>query len=70
MFLDDVSDCVFSFLVSHRDMLAFKLVPFIKKLKEELSIAVKIILCGNAGEICLLMRHVSGKGSILNQNVR
>ena len=39
----DASDCGFSIFVSHKDMLTFKLVPFIKKLKEEFTIFVGII---------------------------
>ena len=48
--LDDASDCGFSFFMSHKDMLALKLVPFVKKLKAEFNIDVRIIRCDNAGE--------------------
>ena len=47
--LDDASDCSFSFFMSHKDMLEFKLVPFVKEMKEEFNIAVKIFRCDNAG---------------------
>ena len=49
MCLDDASDCGFSFFMSHKDMLTSRLVPFIKKLKEEFNIIVTIIRCNNGG---------------------
>ena len=48
--LDDVSDCGFSFSMSHKDMLAIRLVPFVKKLKAEFNIDLKIIRCDNWGK--------------------
>ena len=50
-------------------MLAFKLVPFIKKFKEKFNVAMKIIRCDNTEGMCPLRRHVNRKGSILNLNI-
>ena len=48
--IDDALDCEFSFSMSHKDMLALKLFPFVKELKAEFNIGVEIIRCDNAGE--------------------
>ena len=48
--LDDATDLPFGFFLSHKDLLKTQLIPFIKNLKAQYNITVKIIRCDNAGE--------------------
>ena len=54
--LDDATDLPFSFFLSHKDLLKIRLIPFIRQLKEEFGIEVRIIRCDNAGENIALER--------------
>ena len=69
LYLDDASDYGFIFFMSHKEMRKFKLVLFIKKLKEEFNIIVNIIRCDNAGENMSLEEACKWEGSTLNLNI-